>query len=141
MGWGTKEKEKEVKAAEKQEGKARAAAKAASTQRQGPGQGQGHCGECWTCGQKGHRASECPNKRAAMEIGSVEEDEMIVGGVWEIAQVKVGSEGEAKENKGKDTKKEECEKEVKSDEWEHMKTYLKKDDWVGRSLVKEETVR
>ena len=76
-----------------------------------------------------------------MEIGSVEEDEMIVGGVWEIAQVKVGSEGEAKENKGKDTKKEECEKEVKSDGWEHMKTYLKKDDWVGRSLVKEETVR
>ena len=86
------------------------------------GKGKGIVGECWTCGQKGHWASECPNRRVAVEIGSVEEDEMTVGGVWQIAQVKVRSEGEVKENKGEDTKKEECEKEVKSDEWEHMKT-------------------
>jgi hypothetical protein len=55
----------------------------------GKGKGKGFMGECWTCGEKGHRSNECTNqhvKTAAMEIGSVERD-LNVGGVWAIAQV------------------------------------------------------
>ena len=86
----------------------------------GGGKGGGKAGGTGKSG--GQQASECPNNRAAMEIGSVEEDEMTVGGVWKIAQVKVESDGEAYED--------ECDTEVKSDWREHMKTYLKEDKWV-----------
>ena len=53
------------------------------------GKGKAFGGECWTCGEKGHRSNECPNLKPAqqsMEIGSVEK-ETNVGGVWTIAQV------------------------------------------------------
>ena len=56
------------------------------------GGGKGFGGECWTCGQKGHRSNDCPNKgKSAMEIGCVEDGgskEIAVGGIWAIAQVK-----------------------------------------------------
>ena len=59
-------------------------------------EGKGFGGECWTCGEKGHRSNECPNKEGAAEIGSVEEAarERSVGGVWAIAQVKANPEYE-----------------------------------------------
>jgi hypothetical protein len=45
------------------------------------GGGKGFGGECWTCGQKGHRSNDCPNKgKTGAEISEVE-----VGGVWTIA--------------------------------------------------------
>ena len=50
------------------------------------GKGKNFAGECWTCGERGHRSSEC--RKSAMDIGSVEESfETHVGGVWSIAQV------------------------------------------------------
>ena len=67
------------------------------------GGGKGFGGECWTCGQKGHRSNDCPNKgKSAMEIGCVEDGgskEIAVGGIWAIAQVKAEEreEGEWKE--------------------------------------------
>ena len=52
-------------------------------------------GECYACGEKGHRASECLKPNSSMEIGSVEESEEVeVGGVWAIAQVKAEFEQE-----------------------------------------------
>ena len=55
---------------------------------QSKGKGKSFGGECWTCGEKGHRSSECDHGRKAdMEIGSVEQ-EVGVRGVWAIAQVK-----------------------------------------------------
>jgi hypothetical protein len=61
----------------------------------GPGKGKGKSfgGECWTCGERGHRSNECTGGKSAMEIGSVEE-ECNVGGVWAIAQVRVKEEYE-----------------------------------------------
>ena len=49
-------------------------------------------GQCWQCGQMGHRASECFRRSREMEananrmIDAVQED-CHVGGIWEIAQV------------------------------------------------------
>ena len=55
---------------------------------QSKGKGRSFGGERWTCGEKGHQSSECDHGRKAdMEIGSVEQ-EVGVGGVWAIAQVK-----------------------------------------------------
>ena len=56
------------------------------------GKGKAFGGECWTCGERGHRSNECTNHKLAqgdkqpMEIGSVEK-ETNVGGVWATAQV------------------------------------------------------
>ena len=52
--------------------------------------GKGFAGECWVCGEKGHRATECTKNKGkqSMEIGSVEE-EVQVGGIWSIAQVEI----------------------------------------------------
>ena len=64
----------------------------------GKGKGKTIVGDCWNCGECGHRASECPKKGSPMAIGSVEQhDEVHVGGVWEIAQVEVEEEIEEKE--------------------------------------------
>ena len=55
----------------------------------GKAKGKGFGGECWNCGEKGHRANECQKQGSSMEIGSVEEvEELNVGGIWAIAQVK-----------------------------------------------------
>ena len=58
------------------------------------GKGKGFMGECWTCGERGHRSNECTNQnpKTAMEIGSVEEEQLHVGGVWAIAQVQAQEE-------------------------------------------------
>ena len=54
----------------------------------GKAKGKGFNFECWNCGEKGHRASECQKTGSSMEIGSVKEArEVEVGGVWAIAQV------------------------------------------------------
>ena len=48
----------------------------------GKAKGKGFGGDCWNCGEKGHRANECQKTVSPMEIGSVEEDEDVkVGGV------------------------------------------------------------
>jgi hypothetical protein len=58
------------------------------------GKGKGFMGECWTSGERGHRSNECTNQnpKTAMEIGSVEEEQLHVGGVWAIAQVQAQEE-------------------------------------------------
>ena len=54
----------------------------------GKAKGKGFAGECWHCGEKGHRANECQKNGSPMEIRSVEEIEAVnVGGIWAIAQV------------------------------------------------------
>ena len=63
------------------------------------GKGKGFAGECWNCGERGHRLQDCPAaNKTAMEIGNVGADipeapknvnHVNVGGVWAIAQVAV----------------------------------------------------
>ena len=65
-------------------------------------------GECWTCGEKGHRSNECTHQKSAMEIGSVEEEELNVGGVWAIAQVQAQEDGWKVSQSRKTRRKESC---------------------------------
>jgi hypothetical protein len=56
------------------------------------GSGKGFNGNCFKCGEAGHRAFHCPKAAggagSSMEIGAVgEEGQASVGGVWEIAAV------------------------------------------------------
>ena len=45
-------------------------------------------GECWSCGERGHRAQHCQKGKSVTNIESVEEEqETYVGGVWSIAHV------------------------------------------------------
>jgi hypothetical protein len=68
----------------------------------GKGKSKGFGGECWQCGERGHRAYECP-KGKSMGIGSVEEegDEINVGGVWSIGMVKAEPEWTVVQPKGR----------------------------------------
>ena len=77
---------KERKAKGKENGKGDAGKGKGS---KGKGKG-GFGGECWVCGEKGHRSYECPGskKEGTAEIGSVEEaDDTKITAVWTIAQV------------------------------------------------------
>ena len=59
----------------------------------GKAKGKGFGGECWNCGERGHRAQDCQKTSLPMEIGSVEEEPGDwVGGVWVIAQVNAEDE-------------------------------------------------
>ena len=54
----------------------------------GKTKGKGFGGECYNCGEKMHRSSECQKPNSSIEIGSVEDSrEVQVGGVWAIAHV------------------------------------------------------
>ena len=49
-------------------------------------------GQCWQCGQPGHRAAECKQNKEAdngqrMQVDAVEGVRYEVGGIWEIAHV------------------------------------------------------
>jgi hypothetical protein len=52
--------------------------------------GKGFSGPCFVCGEIGHRAMHCPNRKGTnMDIGAVDSavGATVVGGVWEIAAV------------------------------------------------------
>jgi hypothetical protein len=54
------------------------------------GKGKGFTGPCFVCGEVGHRAASCPNRKGSqnMDIGAVDSaGATVVGGVWEIAAV------------------------------------------------------
>jgi hypothetical protein len=46
-------------------------------------------GQCYGCGEYGHRASACPKRSQAMEVSAVGEDTVEIGTVWTIAPVEV----------------------------------------------------
>jgi hypothetical protein len=54
------------------------------------GKGKGFSGTCFSCGEVGHRALNCPKKAGTnMDIGAVDSaGATVVGGVWEIAAVR-----------------------------------------------------
>ena len=58
------------------------------------GSSKGFGGQCWTCGEAGHRSNECPRNTKVAEIRSVSEEqsELNVGGVWSIGCVEVSEE-------------------------------------------------
>ena len=72
------------------------------------GKGKGFGGECWKCGERGHRQQDCPGNNTAMDVRNVGAQEppktvgsleaVGVGGVWSIAQVTIGM----KDGKGPD---------------------------------------
>ena len=52
------------------------------------GKGKTFDGECWSCGERGHRSQDCQKGKSVTNIGSVEEEqETYVGRVWSIAHV------------------------------------------------------
>ena len=54
------------------------------------GKGKAFDGECWSCGERVHRAQDCKGGKSVTNIGSVEEEqETYVGGVWSTAHAEV----------------------------------------------------
>ena len=75
----------------------------------GKGKGAAFGGECWHCGEKGHRATDCPKQGGKMEIGCVEGGckDVALGGIWSIAAVtKLEGDDEGDWTTVKDKKKE-----------------------------------
>jgi hypothetical protein len=64
--------------------------------------GKGFAGACFTCGEVGHRAASCPNRKGKdMDIGAVDSAAATsVGGVWEIAAVQKVEEWQEVKFKG-----------------------------------------
>jgi hypothetical protein len=46
-------------------------------------------GQCYECGEYGHRASACPKRSQAMDVAAVGDNTAEIGTVWTIAQVEV----------------------------------------------------
>ena len=94
----------------KAKGKGKGGLKGSGKGWKGKGKGGGFGGECWKCGERGHRQQDCPGNKTAMDIGNVETQDSLktvgsvdvgVGGVWMISQVAVQDEP-AEANKPED---------------------------------------
>ena len=68
---------------------------------QGKGSGQGYQGQCWTCGEVGHKSNECWGVWEVTAEGEAKtgEGEVEEGAVWVINEVETNPKAQAREGR------------------------------------------